>query len=435
MIEQIIASSATRNSPLYLAYKARVEADGGTVDISQLAMRQQYDVLHNAHWALIASGRKAGRLYCILPNTAAGDIVFSRNSKASGWNASGKMVEVPANKPAFDWKPISGLFEGVNISGQATNSVTNSAAATYTTPVGAPAPIDNPYAWSFTDLYTHAVHFPDNSSRREARKNFATIVGVRYCISVFIKMDDNGVPVHQQVLAPGTDFVLAYNNGATVTTHTANPVVKIDATTYLVSMSVTTTTTTSTLSVVKDVSHSPKGFRVVGWMANEGSFPARHIQTTGAAATKLYDATETAQVLPMNDVVLFSEMQNNTLLGTTGMPMGFILRKDASNYITLGYTSAGVIGMAVIVAGVSVLQINSVAASGRAAARFKNGEYALFVNGIKYTVFTAGSQAYENTFTVSATLQLGHMNRNITFKSAAVRGYGNDVELIQLTTI
>lgn len=69
---------------------------------------------------LLPSGRSAGKLYSVLPNTGAGDFTVSRNGTATYLDKDGLLKTAAANVPRFEFN-TNGSFRGVLVEPAATN--------------------------------------------------------------------------------------------------------------------------------------------------------------------------------------------------------------------------------------------------------------------------------------------------------------------------
>lgn len=417
-LQKIIAAARQRVSPAYLAYKQRVEADGGVVELTLEQMRSYFILIRYAVWMHIMSGHKASKLYTFFPNQSSADISFSRNSKATHYpRLANKMVEADPHKVAVDWSILNNSFTGFNVSPQATNRNTNSASTNYT--VSANCIIET-YAWNHTNLYTHAIYYGDNSLVRFAGKSTIPPAGDTV-LGCFVEMLDGSEPRVGTEMDANADFTINISGGPVQLS--ANWRIfkrQITSTVWYVAGYTQSSGVSSNNHIRKYTTNSNKPFRVTGYMLEYGvTVPGRHIVTTGAIATKLFDDLTTALILPMNGVI-YADMSNYEVMGSTSVPRGFSLRVDASNYITIGYTQAGTIGMAIFQSGAVVMQITSGATSGKMCARFVDGQYSLVVNGIEYSAFTTGSQSIVNPFVNSVDVTIGSSQRNINIRAVAV---------------
>lgn len=75
---------------------------------------------------LLPSGRSAGKLYSVLPNTGAGDFTVSRNGTATYLDKDGLLKTAAANVPRFKFDPLTGEFRGVLVEPSATNVILRS---------------------------------------------------------------------------------------------------------------------------------------------------------------------------------------------------------------------------------------------------------------------------------------------------------------------
>lgn len=430
----LIIAAGLHTSPAFDAYKARVEADGGTVERDYNKMARYYGVMQRSTWCHIVSGRKAGKLYSIFPNNAAYDLNVTRASKNIEYGKAGQMIEVANNVPAFDWDASKNLrFQGLNVANQTQNRVPTSNGTTY--PVFTGVTLESPYTWAFSPLLTHAVYYGDNSTTRRANKQIYTLGWASVFISAFVEMLDGSEPMEGDTDDVHADFA-AYIGGGWAGLRPGYIVYKKQITSTVWYITVTAQVGESTNNHFQKTGgttrNSNKPFRLTGYnMQRDELAPGRPVITTGTSVAKLFDDVSASISLPMNNCTLFADMTNNYAFGTGTSPRGFYLRIDASNFIVVGFTPAGFISMAIVSGGNVILQINSNKTSGKVCARFVNEQYALVVNGVTYTAFAVGNQFTANPFTTSATVQLGSSERNINLRCVAVLPNITTTEMIK----
>lgn len=122
--------------------------------------------------------------------------------------------------------------------------------------------------------FAASVHFNDGVADAWAYKTFTPISGPTYTLSVFVQMDDNGVPVPGAAADAAADFSTVIYNGVAVgavVTPTANPLV------FLVRISGVSAAAVSTnFGVVKFAAHSARTFKVTGYQLDIGTTATRY---------------------------------------------------------------------------------------------------------------------------------------------------------------
>lgn len=109
------------------AFISRVEADGGTLELTakqlsdEIKLLKQVGLYNDAMLINIASGYKAGTLYSVKGD----DLTFSRSSIRTRTDEVGDIETLANNVPALEW--VGGVLQGVSISPQRTNLLLNSA--------------------------------------------------------------------------------------------------------------------------------------------------------------------------------------------------------------------------------------------------------------------------------------------------------------------
>jgi hypothetical protein len=183
------------------------------------------------------------------------------------------------------------------------------------------------YLWGLGGLINNAIVFGDNSTTRYAYYNSTVTSGTKYALSVFVKMNDNSVPV------PLTDFNLALsgssiNSGYNVEVYENNV--------YRVTASATASASNTANGILKVGSHSTKGFRVTGFQIEEQSQATAYIKSDGIAAVRKSSTT---------NLITYSEDFSQSYWTKTGSSVtsGFISPDGtATAYSLIEDTSTGV---------------------------------------------------------------------------------------------
>lgn len=133
------------------------------------------------------------------------------------------------------------------------------------------------------NLFNNAVAFVDNAQTRYAYQVYTVTVGVAYAFSIYVKMDDLGVPTVGNSSDPTADFLIIFESSG------INHVDDIEAiadNVYRIKYTKTATTTNTNFGVVKYTGQSAKGFKIVGYMLEPANFVGPYIAATGAPVSR-----------------------------------------------------------------------------------------------------------------------------------------------------
>ena len=100
-ISNIVHLSGNLVIDLINAFKARVSADGGTLD-NEVGLNKD-DLDDTASFTMIPNAYKNGILYSVLPEDTSGDFDVVRGSGATRVNSLGLIEEVSSNEPRIDY--------------------------------------------------------------------------------------------------------------------------------------------------------------------------------------------------------------------------------------------------------------------------------------------------------------------------------------------
>lgn len=436
MIETVIAQSSSRPSPLLQSYIARVMADGGTIDIPEQDIRARFGLVKDAYWAIIVSARKEGKLYAIVPNDGSGDVSVERNSKATEITSQNTVIEIENNLPIFEWS--SSKFLGCNISRQVTNIVPDSAIAYYGNNLSKLENVilENDYEWDFSEIYTHALYFPDNTVRRTASKVVLVNNPNFVVVSFFIEMEDGSQPKAGLDNDENADFSI-YIGGANALVGNGYIVYKkISETVWYVSGCRDYAGTSTNQHVRKNTNQSSKAFRIVGFQIETGvKYPGTHVVTYGSPATKLFDSFTSQQVRPMNTCCILMDM------------MALNTGSSASNYFLQLYEQInGENGIFVginVIGQLTVKLINGATIIEKSGWRMLYDQYfhlAVQLNENALMVYINGEleiadYEFQNPFDNSSRIGIGSPTGNIYVKAISIMPVMQEIELIEITKL
>jgi len=135
------------------------------------------------------------------------------------------------------------------------------------------------YSWNYIG-FKNATVFGDNSSLRY-RYGSSVTSGLEYTLSAFVIMDDNSEPDITNTTSSG-DFGIVLGNDVSGGTNTKT---NVSGNIWRVSKTKTVTSTTTNNGIIKYITQSTKGFKVVGWQLEESSTVGSYIGTNGLAAS------------------------------------------------------------------------------------------------------------------------------------------------------
>lgn len=211
-------------------------------------------------------------------------ITFSRASTRTYFDASGVLRTAAINEWPLEYDPLTGVCLGRSTWLQRSNLLTYSGIETGVAGMTAANVSDASIAW--LGALSAGISFGDNTTTRFAyRVNFLNQIGVVYMLSVFVRMDDGGVPVFGGT-GPTNDGGLVIG-GQIVTSVTAQ---HVGGGIYRLSGSRSHTEINSANGVIKYTSNSARGFKVSGYQLEAASTVSPYIPTTTVAVTRSIDA-------------------------------------------------------------------------------------------------------------------------------------------------
>ena len=292
------------------------------------------------------------------------------------------------------------------------------------------------FNWSIG--FENCVKFGDNSALRF--RYFSTVlVSTTYTISAFVIMDDLSEPSIGTNASTG-DFV--FRVGGVYPTITSkqnmgNNIWRCEG--------YATTVNTSQTGIMKYTGQSSKGFRVVGFQLEQGSYATSYIPTSGQAngVTRVADACNNGaneQVINSTEGVLYAEIEG-LVDGDTDRAIS--LNDDSfSNSVVINYHSlSGFVFFQVYKTSVRILNfsVNNVdkSISHKIAFKYKNADYSVWIDGVEVLTNTLADNISANTLS-KLNFDRGDGVSDFYGNIKDIRVYNTaltDQELIALTTI
>jgi hypothetical protein len=321
---------------------------------------------------------------------------FSRASKATVVNKDGLIEVVGNNEPRVDFSNDANgalLLEpsrsnSLNFS-EPTSSETIATGITYES-----------FNWNLG--FTNCIKFGDNSQTRYRYFTGSIANSTEYTISAFVIMDDLSEPV----LGTGSDTGdLIFRVGGQSATTGNLPNVNMGNNIYRLSSVITSASGGGSTGLLKYSNQSNKGFRIVGFQVEQGSYATSYIPTSGSAVTRLADACNNGaneQVINSTEGVLYWEC--SALSDDVGATRVLSISNGSSaDSLYTGYNSSSNAIQAQLVVG-GVAQTNMLYTVSdrtnfiKVAILYQNNNHKMYVNGVQVSVDTNGSVPSANTF-------------------------------------
>ncbi len=397
--------------------------------------------------AMIPSGRKATKLYSVLPTDGTGDFDFSRASSATRVNSAGLIESVLANLPRLDY--LGSSCPRLLLEPQRTNALTFSESfdnagwgKLYTTIspnttdtldpsgyYGADKIIDN------ATVSSHVVYQAGQWDTTQRTASVYAKAGTSSKVSVLNVSLGTGVFADLSaetifVSAGFTGTLTSVGNGwfRITATHTA-------ATPQTFSIGLFTGTNTSIYGGTGSYAY------IWGAQVEAGAYATSYIPTLGAAVTRGADACTGAgndQVINSTEGVLYAEM---SALADDGTSRNISIFQNGSNFIKFQYSAtSNRVDFVAFSSGAVSCNITKVITNTTENAKFglkwKLNDFAFWINGVEVGTDLSGNTpigmdkiSFTNEGGSSGNLY-GNIKELQVFTTALT-----DAELIALTTI
>ena len=355
---------------------------------------------------------------------------FTRASSATRVNKQGLIETVASGVPRIDFTDANGALL---LEPQRTNIVLNSEPNSIEV-------VDSNITYesfSWANGFTNCVRYLDNSVNR-LRRVATALASTEYTFSFYIIMDDLSEPNIGTSAITG-DFYLYLGGGIVSSNFTSNNVGN-----NIWRVSGTRVSETSALTyngIYKGTGNSSKGFRVVGWQIEQGSYATSYIPTQGSAVTVVKDVCNNAgndQVFNNLEGVLYIEAD---ILKTSGT--GFVVSisngLSLSESINIRQQSSGTLSFQLSSAGSNTFVNTTDWSEGinKIALRYNSNGINVYINGNSKGTNSAITYPNVNNLDLASRPdQVGQLIEKLKVKDVRVYNTSlTDSELQALTTI
>ena len=320
---------------------------------------------------------------------------------------------------------------------QSTNLILNSEPTSNEGPMGGVS--YESFDWAIG--FSNCAKIP-SSNTLSFRYGGTTLASTEYTISAFVIMDDLSEPT-VGATTTSKDFDFSIGGVNSLLTYNSNKYMGNNIWRTSATYTNTATPNGTNNGIIRNVGHSAKGFRVVGWQLEQLSYATSYIPTEDAVATRLADVVNNA-----GDVNNFNSEEGVLFVETSALVDAAPNRRisinsgDYINSILINLKStANQIGVIIKVSNSVQIDlthtVSDVNAANKIALKYKSNDVAMWVNGIEVQSVSLFTAISANTLS-KLSFDRGDGNDPFYGKTKNVQVFDtalSDAELITLTTI
>ena len=319
---------------------------------------------------------------------------FTRASSATVVNKAGLIETVGSGEPRIDYKDDAKgalLLEPQRSNllsySEPTSSETSAGGITYEL-----------FNWNLG--FTNCIKFGDNSQTRYRYFTGTIANSTQYTISAFVIMDDLSEPVLGTAINNGD---LIFRVGGIPATTGNLPNVNMGNNIYRLSSVITSASGGGTTGLLKYSGQSNKGFRIVGFQVEQGSYATSYIPTQGSVVTRVADVCNNGaneQVINSTEGVLYAEISALS----DDVSKRFIILNDNSggNRVEISYWSTSNTIQTWVQSSNSLQYyhrqvVSNIKDTNKVAINYKNNDFSTYINGVKVDYQLSGNAPLINT--------------------------------------
>ena len=410
-------------------------------------------LFESASLVVTPNGTKASKLYAIKPTDGSGDLSVTRATTATRVNSSGLIESVATNVPRLDYTNSS--CPSILVEPQRTNLLLRSEEFenSYFSKLASSISVNSTTSPNNTITADKLVEDTSASAHRFISTSFATTSGTSYSVSIFLKRAEREY-AYIRLNNSGGDIIAAninlLNGTVSQLIFGTITIIPYDNDWYRV-IATGTSISTSNGSFEVRISNSPtyanytgngtSGIYIWGAQLEAGENATSYIPTTTASVTRNADViskTGISSLIGQTEGTVLCDINLTKLSEGKGL---FAIDNGTTNeYIALIRISTNIFRLRLKnSSGAAVTLINSIVindARCKVGIAYKNGDYAMYVNGVLRGTSTNSTNYPTTTLTqfILSNASYGQLNDSYNI-SALWKTRLSNTELATLTTI